>query len=97
MITKKEVLWSVDCKYNEFEGEIQDPLYTIVKDDNNYYHVKYYGACGVYLAESLDNAKAWIRKELEPAKAIRAQRARNKSNRKRKYQRLLEEMKEEQS
>jgi len=89
---KDKVLWSVDFKYNEHEGEIEDPLYAVKEDDNGYFHILYYGLCGMHMTESLTEAKEHVRQLLEPAKAIRKHRELEKQNRVRKYQKLLKEM-----
>ena len=66
-----EAICSVDMDYDWHDGEIESPLYTICKIDN-YYHVMYYGVCGMYGAEEFETCKQWVSDKLDEFKARRA-------------------------
>ena len=56
---KPNVVWSLDSKYGAHKGEIENPLYRVDKE-GRYFHVKYYGVCGVYVSTTLEDAKKYI-------------------------------------
>ena len=68
--SRKNVIWSVDLKYNEANGPAKYPLYEIVTE-GIYYSIKYHGVSEIRKEYDLDRAKTWIREQLAPYKEIR--------------------------
>ena len=67
--SRKGVLWSMDLKYNEFDDKCKYPLYEIV-DEGKFYSIKYHGVSEIKIMFNLEEAKKWIRDQVEPYKII---------------------------
>ncbi len=89
-----QAICSADMNYEWHDGEIDNPLYTICKIDN-YYHVLYYGCCGMYGAETFEECKKWVSYKLDEYKARQAHDRAIQLERKKKHAEYIESLRRE--
>lgn len=89
-----EPICSADMDYEWHECAIENPLYTICKIDN-YYHVMYYGICGMYGSEHFEECKKWVSDKLDEYKARRAHDEAIKAERKQRHAEYIASLRRE--